>query len=284
MPLPDPESLTRTAHELHRCAGLLGALQRLTQPPQPAYLELGLDLLPQGLSSGALPKGGRMLLGLNAGALRYTAPEGRITTFPIHGRSQAALFADLFGMLAAGELATALPPGADLVERVSRGIAARGGRYHAPQPDAFLDDRPIQANSRATGDFLQALQAVFSGMARFLARRGEHKTPLVVWPEGFDLSALLFPGGVIDESRPHLNFGFAPFSAGMEFPYLYAYAYPIPEGYTPRELPAGARWNTQAWTGVIVDYALIAGLADPVGVVDTSCTEIYAALRPVLGG
>jgi hypothetical protein len=284
MPLPNPKNLTQTAHDLHPCAELLGAIQRLTQPPRPAYLELGLAVLPEGLSTGALPGGGRVLLDLTAGALRYTPPDRKMTTLPIQSRTQAALFADLFGALAADELAGVLPPGAGLFERVSQGIAARGGRYRPPQRAALLDETPSQVDPRAAGDFGAALQTVFSGMARFLARRMERTTPLVVWPEGFDLSTLILPGTEIDESQPHLNFGFAPFSAGVETPYLYAYAYPTPPGYTPPQLPAGARWNTQSWTGVMLDYELIAGQPDPIGFVDASCTAIYALLRPLLEG
>jgi hypothetical protein len=284
MSLPKLKNLTITAHGLHRSAVLLGAVQRLTQAPRPAYLELGLEVLPQGFSTGPLPAGGRVLLDLSAGCLAYTSRDGSKATLPIAGRSQSALFTDLFELLAAGELARVLPPGVDLFERVSQGIAARGGRYRSPSREKLLDETPIQVDAQAAGDYLQIIQAIFTGIARFLARLSESKTPLVVWPEGFDLSTLLFTGMEIDEKLPHMNFGFAPFASGMEYPYLYAYVYPAPDRFEPSRLPEGARWNTQNWIGVLMDYQRIADAADACGYVDASCMSIYQALRPLLNG
>src|SRR5512133_238337 len=103
MTQPPIHNLTKTAHELHRAALLLGAVQRLTQPPRPAYLELGLEVLPGGLATGMLPRGGRVLLDLAEACLAYAAPGNRRISFPLQGRSQADLFADLFGSLATGE-------------------------------------------------------------------------------------------------------------------------------------------------------------------------------------
>jgi hypothetical protein len=279
---PNPPTLTLTAHGLHRCAALLDALQRLTQPPLPAYLELGLQVLPQGLSTGALPEGGRVMLDFSAGSLSYIRSEENKFSLPINGRSQSDLFADLFGMLASGELKGVLPPGEDLFERVSRGITARGGRYPEPRREKLLDTAPIAVSPAESAAYGQVLQAVFTGIARFLARLIERKSPLVVWPHGFDMSSLVCAGVEIDENRPHLNFGFAPFSSGFEFPYLYAYAYPIPDGFAPAGLPEGARWNTEAWTGVLMEYQQIAGQTDIPGSVDAACRAIYRGLRPAI--
>jgi hypothetical protein len=279
---PSLQTITNTAHELHRGATLLDAVQRLTQPPQPAYLELGLQVLPQGVSTGILPEGGRVVLELSGGCLTYAPSDGRNISLPIHGRSQSDLFADLFGILAPGELADVLPAGGDLFERVSRGILARGGRYPAPQRQKYLDQAPIALRPMASAVYSQTVQAVFSGIARFLARLDERRTPLVVWPHGFDLSCLVFPGAEIDESRPHLNFGFAPFSDGIEFPYLYAYLYPIPTGFVPAGLPMGARWNTESWTGVLMEYQPIADQPDVSKRVDEICRGIYQVLRPAV--
>ena len=281
--LPRLQNPVRTAHDLHRAAELLGAIQRLTQPPQPAYLEISLEALPDGLSTGRLPRGGRAILDLARGELAYLPPEGRKTAFPLRGSTQAALFEDLFGALAASELGASLPPGADLFERVSRGIAARGGRYRPVERGRLMDETRLSVEPEEARGYNQLLQVIFTGIACFSARRSELKTPLVVWPEHFDLSTLLFAGLEVDESRPHLNFGFAPYSAGMEFPYLYAYAYPLPEGFEPSGLPEGARWTTEGWTGVWMDYSTIASQQDAARYVDETCAGIYRALRPALG-
>src|SRR5512146_1555928 len=82
-------TITNTAHGLHRGAALLDAVQRLTQPPQPAYLELGLQVLPRGLSTGARPAGGRVMLDLSGGCLISVPSDGRSISLPIVGRSQS---------------------------------------------------------------------------------------------------------------------------------------------------------------------------------------------------
>jgi len=108
------------------------------------------------------------------------------------------------------------------------------------------------------------------------------RTPLVVWPEHFDMSTLLFAGNEIDEGKPHLNFGFAPFSDGLERPYLYAYAYPYPDSYDPPALPKGARWHTQGWTGVLLPYEEIASQQNSQGFVEESCLFIYQGLQKLI--
>ena len=281
--LPRLQNLVATAHELHRAAELLGAVQRLTQPPLPAYLELGLLVGQDGLSTGRLLEGGRVQLQLTTGEVVYTPANGPAARFPINGSTQARLFADLFGALAQGELTPALPAGGDLFQRVSQGIASHGGRYRPPARERLLDETPIRVDADTAHGYNQLLQIIYNGVARFSARCSELKTPLVVWPEHFDLSTLLFVGNEVDESQPHLNFGFAPYSAGMDFPYLYVYAYPTPAGYTPACLPGGVHWTTEGWTGAWMNYSSIASQEDGAVFVDETCSAIYACLRPVLG-
>jgi hypothetical protein len=282
MSLPRLENWTTTAYGLYRGALLLGALQRLTQPPQPAYLELGLQVQAEGFSTGRLPSGGQVALDLTLSSLVYTASGGAKKVFPLDGRTQSKMFTDLFGTLAGGELAGALPAGTDLFERLTQGVAARGGRYKPPRRELFVDETTIQIDPQTAKNYLAAVQVVFTAVARFTARLSGMKTSLVVWPEHFDLSTLWFTGNEIDESQPHLNFGFAPFSEGIEAPYLYAYAYPYPDRYDPPSLPEGAAWHTQGWTGVVLPYDVIARQADSQGFIETGCAAIYAGLRALI--
>jgi hypothetical protein len=275
---------TETSFGLHRGVLLLGALQRLTQPPQPAYLELGLQLVASGLAASPLPGGGLVLLDFSAGSLVYTPASGAEVSFPLHRSTQAQVFAGLFGVLSQGELSGLLPDGPDLAERLRAGIAARGGRYRPPQPGSLWDETRINLDARTTRAYLEVLQLVFTAIARFRARLAGMQTPLVVWPEHFDLSTLWFQGTTIDESQAHLNFGFAPFSDGLPHPYLYAYAYPYPQHYEPPALPEGAYWHTQGWTGVVLPYAVIAAQSDPAAFVEETCQAIYSGLLPLLGG
>jgi hypothetical protein len=282
MALPKLDHWTETSFGLHRGALLLGALQRLTQPPQPAYLELGLQVVSNGLAAGSLPAGGRVVLDFNAGSLVYTPSSGAEVSFPLNGSTQTKVFAGLFGVLSQGELSRRLPVGPDLAERVRAGITSRGERYRPPRPETLWDETTIRLDAQTARDYLEVLQLVFTAIARFRARLTGMQTSLVVWPEHFDLSTLWFQGATIDESQAHLNFGFAPFSDGLPDPYLYAYAYPYPQHYDPPALPEGARWHTQGWTGVVLPYDAIAAQPDPAAFVQDSCQAIYGELLALL--
>jgi hypothetical protein len=107
-------------------------------------------------------------------------------------------------------------------------------------------------------------------------------TPIVVWPEHFDLSFLWFASPNATQSGPHMNFGFAPYSAGIDAAYIYAYVWPLPEQYTPPQLPAPAYWNTQPWTGVVLPYNEVAKATDSEAYIEDACASIYAALMGLL--
>jgi hypothetical protein len=282
MALSGLDHWSETSFGLHRGALLLGALQRLTQPPQPAYLELGLQVVINGLAASSLPGGGRVALDFTGGSLVYAPPSGAEVSFPLHGSTQAQIFSALFGVLSQGELSALLPDGAHLAERVSAGIASRGDRYRPPRPETLWDETSIKLDAGTSRTYLEVLQLVFTAIARFRARLTGVQTPLVVWPEHFDLSTLWFQGASIDEGQAHLNFGFAPFSEGFPDPYLYAYAYPYPQRYDPPALPAGARWHTQGWTGAVLPYEAIAAQSDPADFVEEACQAIYGGLLPLL--
>jgi hypothetical protein len=271
-----------SSHGLHRGVLLMGMVQRLTQPPQPAYLELGLEIMPQGLSTGNLPTGGRVSLDFPSASLLYAAADGSQSAIPLNHRTQAQVFTELFNLLAQADLAGILPPGEDLFERVTAGVSARGERYKQPRREDFLDQAEIEIDEHTAENYMLAVYEIFTAVARFQARLSGTMTKVVVWPEHFDLSTLLFVGNEIDDWQPHLSFGFAPFSEGLDRPYLYAYAYPYPEQYQPPELPSGARWHTQGWTGVVLSYDEIAARDDPAEYVENTCAMIYQGLLPLV--
>ncbi len=284
MILPELKDSAKTLYGLHRGALLLGAVQRLTQFPRPAYLELGLQVLPGGLAGGILPKGGRLVLDFERAVLSYIFSGKVRKSFELNDNTQAAVFNDLISYLAleGNELSAALPKGRENFERVSLGIAARGGRYGPPKRELFLDETKLEIDLHTSKAYFDALQAVFTGIARFQAQIGGLTTPLVVWPEHFDLSTLVFVGNQVDEGQAHTNFGFAPFSEGIDYPYLYAYGYPLVDRYPTPAMPKGAHWHTQGWTGAVLPYSAIAGQPDPVGFIEKSCEAIYTELQSIL--
>jgi hypothetical protein len=271
-----------TLEGLHRGALLLKAVQYLTQTPQPAYLNLALGMRSDGPVSGNLPMGGRIQLDLASGHLLYTTAAGAPTPIPLSGRSQAAVFDELFSVLADRELAGMLPAGGDIEPRVMTALAAAGRPSPPPPRTQLVDESIIILDRRVAQNYSQALDTVFTGLARFRAHLGGTMTPIVLWPHHFDLSTLWFPGNAIDEDAPHLNFGFAPFSAGIDEPYVYAYAYPYPAHHDPPAMPTGAHWHTTGWTGAVLPYTVIAAQANPITFIETTCQALFTSLQPLL--
>ena len=272
-----------TLTSLHRAARVLATVHRLAREPLPNYLELALNVTPTGLAAARLPRGGQAALDFAQPALVYTPAQGDAQTFPLRGHSQASLFTAFFGALRTVDLADVLPADGDVGQAVLAALATRG-RRKTPALETLLDAAPLVVAPQAAADYVVIVYSLFTALARFRARLSGLMTPLVMWAEHFDLSMLWFPGAQADEWQPHLNFGFAPYSPGIEAPYLYAYAYPYPPRFDPPRLPAGAAWHTAGWTGVVMPYAVIAAQADAEGFVEASCAAIFDALRPLIGG
>lgn len=272
-----------TMQNLHTAARLLGAVRLLVFERRANYLELGLKITPDGLSTDMLPSGGEVTLDFRRLALVYQPADGDAATLSISGRSQAVLLESLLAAIHARELAGIVPDPAGVSYTAAMFSAVEGFVNRIkPKRDDLSDTMPLQFDAQAARDYADALYAIFTGVARFRARLDGSQSPVVVWPEHFDLSFLWFAAEP-DEHHPHLNFGFAPYSAGIDYPYLYAYAYPYPAQYDPPALPAGARWHTEGWTGVVLPYDEIAQRQNSELYVEASCEAIYRALRPLLG-
>ncbi len=129
-------------------------------------------------------------------------------------------------------------------------------------------------------EYQAALQTIYTALARFRGRLFGTMTPAVVWSHGFDLSFLAFKGHDPDEHhQPHLNFGFSPMSVGFPRPYIYIYASPT---ITDGDLPPLARWYTDTWKGIVIDYDPLRVVADPSGALEDTLDTIYQRLMPRL--
>lgn len=272
-----------TLKSLHTVARLLGAVRLLAFERKPNFLELGLKITPHGLSTDLLPTGGEVTLDFRQLALVYQPANGTATILQISGESQVSLLEALLQAIHPHELSGIVPlvAGASYTDSMFRAVEGFANRIK-PKSDDLTDAAPLTFDAQAAHDYADALYAIFTGVARFRARLDGAQTPVVVWPEHFDLSFLWFAKEP-DEQHPHLNFGFAPYSAGIDYPYLYAYAYPYPAQYGTPSLPDGARWHTEGWRGAVLPYDEIARQANAEAFVEASCLKINRSLRPLLG-
>jgi Family of unknown function (DUF5996) len=280
MPLPMLAPWDETAHGLHNAAKLLGVIRVLLFDHVPNYLELAMKVKPQGLSTDVMPGGSQVTLDFKQAAMVVQPANGAATVVPL--TNQADVFTATLAALESSELGMlANVSGDSLADRLMTAAAAKA-RYAVPKRDELMSTAPFQINPQVASSYADALYHIFTGVARFRARLAGQMTPIVVWPEHFDLSTLWFAGEKPDDHGPHMNFGFAPFSAGFERPYLYIYAYPYPAQYDVPKLPASAYWNTEGWTGVVVNYDDLAKAAHPEQTVESLCLDIYKALLPLL--
>ena len=140
----------------------------------------------------------------------------------------------------------------------------------------------MDVDPRVSAEYAEALYRIFTATPRFRARLAGPQTPIVVWPEHFDLSTLWFPTDDRSDAAPVMNFGFAPFDGTTERPYLYAYAYPMPAGFETLPLPAPARWQTATYNGLFVAYDDLAKADDPEALIEALFEQVYALLAPSL--
>jgi hypothetical protein len=254
---------------LHQAVRILGALQLLTQPETPLWLERALAPVAAGATTGRLP------------GMRYLPAQGPPVEIPLEAHTQRSLLVALFEQLAGPELGGLLPPGESPENRLLRAFERNQVRA-APQAEVLLGEEPFEIDRQLSTAYAAVQYSLYTALARFRARLLGNLSPLVLWPEHFDLSTIWFQGAHLDENQAHLNFGFAPFSPGLEAPYIYAYAYPYPQAYAPPPLPAGARWHTENWTGVVLPYAALASQDQPELFVEESCLQIFQGLRALL--
>jgi hypothetical protein len=282
MPLPSLYQWDATAHSLHKAIQLLGALRALLFEPVPNALHLAEKIKQEGVSSDVLPGGSEVTVDFREAALAVRQHDGLTRTIPLTGHTQGSLLEVMLVDLQTSELATILTGNGTLTSQFIEALAAKKNR-----PPSYYDylrgNQPLEVDPNRSADYSTALYAIFTGVARFRARLNGFMTPIVVWPEHFDLSFLWFATDKADENAAHLNFGFAPYSAGIDFPYLYVTAYPMPEDVALPPLPASAYWNTEGWTGVVLPYTEIARANDSELFVEIMCGNIFKALRPLLG-
>jgi hypothetical protein len=285
MPLPPLTDWDATAHGLHRATQLVGAIRQWAAEPLPNFLHLALQVEPEGLSTGKLPAGGEIRVDFKRAALIYRPSKGDETAIPVNGRTAFSLFQALLKALQADEFASALQDVQEegLVSAVLAAVRAKNAAL-AEKLARLADNTSLEINTRLAGEYADVLYTVFTAVARFRARLTGHMTPVIVWPHHFDLSTLWFVEADMDDRKPHINIGFAPFSEGLPRPYLYVYAHPYPANIEYPALPHPAYWNHQGWTGVVVDYDAIAQQDAPAEFVEQMCFDIFAALQPLIIG
>lgn len=283
MPLPKlaPDYLT-TLTTLHQASMLMGPIHNAVLAPRANYLHLPFWVHPLGVDSQVLPGDVEIHMDFCTGEAIIVRSSGEVVRFAFTDHSQYSLFVALLTDLRRDVLADFLAPAADtpLPDFVMTKLHADSSRVEFLHLEQVSHHEPLVFHPQTGKDFAALLDLIYTAFARFRARLKGHLTPIVVWPEHFDLSTLWFAEGDFDDHKAQMNFGFAPFSDGLPYPYLYVTAYPYHDDVSSLLLPAGATWHTEGWSGVVVPYDEIAAQSEPAIYVE----RLLRALFPVMLG
>lgn len=261
MQLPELHDWAPTRQALHSAAIVAGVIRKAYAEHDPhTFLHLALTPMPGGLSTGTFESFGELRVDFGGARLAHYAPNGSPHSIPIAHHSTASL-----------------------ADALLKGLALRG-LNPAIARERVEDSQSLWPNPQHAAEYADALDLIHSALRAHMSLLAGLKTGPVVWPHGFDLSALWFPGGQPDEQGAHINFGFSPASNGFERPYAYIYAYPYPVNFQPPTLPAPLKWNAGegGWTGARIDYDDLRQLDDPAGALAEGYHAAYAAFAGLL--
>lgn len=269
-----------TSAALHQAVMLLGPIHNAVFPPRNNYLHLPMWITPDGLSGQTLPGGVEVQIDFREGAVMTERPNSHPMPYYFSDHTQRTLFEAVLADLRKDVLAETfarVPEGVSLAEAL-----LAGGKVQFLKLHDLTHDEPLKVHGPTASEYADALYTMLNVFARFRARLSGHLTPIVVWPEHFDLSTLWYADGSMEDSGAQLNFGFAPFSGGLPRPYIYATAYPYPAEMTAPALPDGAYWHTEGWTGAVLPYDELLKHADSVGFAERALADLFVAMRGLL--
>ncbi len=253
MPLPSLTNWTPTRTGLHQAAQVIGGVRAANAAPESNYTHLGLHVIPRGLTTGALPPGVELVLDFARRSILIESGQNT-TEIALAGQTQHTL---------ADAVAAALAP--------------------IPlQRSKITGQEVLEIDAQQAADYALVLHRVAESLRRVRDSLPGQKSPVVVWPHGFDLSFLWFATATAREEAPHMAFGFSPYSAGLERPYLYTYPYPVPDRLTEHPLPPLTRWQTAGWTGTITEYEAWRTTDQPDAVIEATWRALFQTISPLL--
>jgi hypothetical protein len=258
MPLPALSNWDTTRTALHQAAQVVGAVRAAMAAPEPNWAHLGLRVLPEGLTTGVLPAIGELVLDFRTLTILYKPTNQHQVGFALAQHSQISL--------------------ADAVENTLNAM----GHSNALKRDKITGDTVFDVDADTAADYARVLFLLHEILQSFRESLPGEKSRLVVWPHGFDMSFLWFASELTSEQAPHMAFGFSPYSAGLERPYLYTYPYPVPDGLTDLVLPDQTSWHKDGWTGTITPYDALIDEPDPVAAIEALLRHLFTQVSPLL--
>lgn len=249
LPELDAATFPSTREALHAHVKVLGAVRRALTPKQRHWWHISLRMCATGLTTTPVPlPGGSFDLTLNmaelASVLRTNEDAPRRLSLESCSPAEHYDF-----------LRRALTPlGADAVLE-----------------SATFGEDPLALDAGQVHAYLRVLARMDLTLKEFAGALREATSPVQLFPHHFDLAVSWFSGRLVPGQDPddegsadeQLTFGFAPGDEFIGRPYVYATAYPKPDGWGEFELPSPGRWHTEGFHGAVMRYADLAETPDP---------------------
>lgn len=269
---------SETCDTLHAHVQVLGKLAAALAPPEPQLQHAALRLTARGWETLPLPAPNRS--GAIVAAVDLTSHEA-VVEHSDGGRRAIPLTPDRAVGEVTGELLSAV---AELGGAVTINPAPQEVDWDAPL-DQDTDHARYDADA-VERYFASAVQAALV-LAEFRAPFRGRATPVNAWWGSFDLAVNLFSGQPADPPSPdfimrnamdsqEVAVGWWPGDRRYPRMALYAYAHPAPGGFGAVQLdPPAARWE-EALGEYVLDWADLAGEADPRATAVTFARSAFA--------
>lgn len=255
MQLPELPNWIETRVGLHYAAQVIGGVRKAVAEPEPNWAHLGLQAVPEGITTASLPKVGTVTLNFSDAAIIHQPLQGSPRSIAIESHNQQTL--------------------AELLEET---LAVNGVEVELDR-SKLTSKAPIHINTAIATDYAHVLNWAFKLLTEFRESLLGERSKLVIWPHGFDTSFLWFATPEASENAPHMAFGFSPGSEGFDRPYFYSYAHPIPNGILDIPLVPPARWHNKGWTGMVLDYDVLRTNENAAQTVESAFRSLYDSIR-----
>ena len=258
MSLPKLQDWFDTKQILHDALQIVLRARLIDRAPLPNSLQYGTVPTHFGATSGDLVFGGVLELHYGSGDLVYRRDGEALFAIDINGKSQTEVFDLVFASFA--------DAGLDL----------------NPTRDKIVGNTPFALDFSQASHYAEVQWRMYTALCMLKGRIAGPQTPVALWPHGFDISTLWFPKVMDEQNEPHINFGFSPGTAEFSQPYIYFYAWPLPETL-PEGLPDIVTWNT-AWStpGGMITYDKFYNERQPEIVISDILTDIHKLVAPML--